>query len=55
MHPDCDHTGHPFSDKKRSDKAGLPIASGYVGVLDGVEGDQDFMRLAFHLTRYLLS
>ena len=55
VHPRSDHNGHPFSDKKRAAKAGLPIASGYLGILDGFEGDQDFMRVAFQLTRYLLS
>ena len=55
VHPETDHKGMPFKDPKRARRAGARIAGKYVGILDGFEGDQDFMRLAFHLTSRLLN
>ena len=55
MHPAVDHHGRPLTDKPRAKLAGSRICGQYIAVLDGFEGDQDFMRLIFHLKRLPLS
>lgn len=32
--------------------AGKPIAGGYVGALEGIQGDQDFIRILFQPERH---
>ena len=53
VYPDKDHKGRPL-DRLRASKAGKRIAGPYTAILDGFEGDQDFMRLIFLLTRGML-
>ena len=50
--PPLDHEGRAFADRRRASLAGNPLASGFIGVLDGIEGDQDFIRLTFQLSRF---
>ena len=53
MHPDCDPWGQAFSptyEAERYRKAGTPIAGGqFYGILDGVQGDADFIAHIFDL------
>ena len=50
--PATDHCGQPWRDPWRSSRAGKALAGPYIGVLEGIEGDQDFIRLCFQLQRH---
>ena len=53
-YPSHDPWNKPFSKeycKSRWMLSGQPIADGYVSILDGVQGDQDFIRILFNPSR----
>ena len=50
--PHLDHRGHAFADRRRASLAGKSLASGFIGELEGIEGDQDFIRLTVQLSRF---
>lgn len=55
-YPSHDPWNKPFSKeycKSRWMLSGQPIADGYVSILDGVQGDQDFIRILFNPSRPL--
>ena len=54
LHPECDPWGRPFSENyhpKRAQKANTRIAGRFHMVLDGVQGDADFIAAIFKLRR----
>jgi hypothetical protein len=55
-YPTCDPFGVPFSadyHPHRHRLAGTAIAGGFLGILDGVQADQEFVRAMFTLQRIL--
>ena len=55
VYPDVDPFGRPFDrnyEPGRAALAGTRIMGPYVAVLEGVQADQDFCRVAFHLQNY---
>ena len=56
MYPSCDPWGKPFSKaycKKRFEMSGQRIAGPYVGCLDGILGDQDYIKTILSPARFL--
>ena len=56
MYPTHDPWGREFSQRympHRLALSGLPIAGPYRGVLEGVQADQDFVRVLFQPARFL--
>lgn len=48
VYPDVDPWGHNFPARsRRAAMAGKPIASGFVATLEGIQADQDFVRILF--------
>ena len=52
-YPSVDAWGENFKDRHRSAPSGQRIAGDYVAVLEGVQGDQDFIRILFNPSRFL--
>ena len=52
-YPHVDPWGQNFKDRHRSALSGQRIAGDYVAVLEGVQGDQDFIRILFSPSRFL--
>ncbi len=58
VYPSHDPWGRAFSkeyDKRRFQLSGQRIAGQYVGILDGVQGDQDYIRVMFKPSRSLVN
>lgn len=56
VYPSCDPCGTSFSMaycRDRYAKAGQPIAGKWKAVLEGIQADQDFIRILFNPTRFL--
>ena len=56
MFPSTDPWGRPFSKvyhAERAKVAGTPLAGGYIGIYDGVQCDQEFLKKIFSLQRPL--
>lgn len=55
MYPSVDPWGNEFPEgSKRWKMAGRQIASQYRAVLEGIQGDQDFIRILFQPNRLLI-
>ena len=51
VYPETDPWGGEFKDRWRASLAGQRIAGQYVSVLEGIQGDQDFIRILFNPSR----
>lgn len=54
--PSTDWNGKPFSPShypRWHKLAGTELAGGWRGILDGIQGDQDFLHKVFHFKRFM--